>query len=269
MEKLMERNPKIQMLTFALVAATLAPALSIAASGTRLIPPPPPRHQGDSIDGIQQESTWGVSPGQDRFSALRDDEGQEIDFNRGTLSVKPAREANRAPAGLEVKPSKNAAPAEADSGWKSAPKDDDRVVTKEATTSEGKRPVLQRVTKSEAARQEAETEKFVTEVQDPIARRKGVQEVSIIAGDLGFFPKTIFVSRDVPVRMFVTGASKGSLCIMMDSFNVRKQVRTNKIEEITFVPSQPGTYRFYCPVNGSEGTMVVKELTTDAPANGG
>lgn len=92
--------------------------------------------------------------------------------------------------------------------------------------------------------------------------RKGVQEVAVIAGDLGFFPKTLFVSRDVPVRMFVTSASKNTLCIMMDSFQVKKQVRANKIEEITFTPGSPGKYRFYCPVNGMEGTLVVKELAS-------
>lgn len=92
--------------------------------------------------------------------------------------------------------------------------------------------------------------------------RKGVQEVALIAGDLGFFPKTFFVSRDVPVRLFVTGASKNTLCIMMDSFQVRKQVRSQKIEEITFTPGAPGRYRFYCPVNGMEGTMIVRELAS-------
>jgi len=91
--------------------------------------------------------------------------------------------------------------------------------------------------------------------------RKGVQEVAIIASDLGYFPKTVFVSRDVPVRMFVTGSSKNTLCIMMDSFQVRKQIRSQKIEEITFTPSAPGKYRFYCPVNGMEGALVVKEFS--------
>jgi len=96
-----------------------------------------------------------------------------------------------------------------------------------------------------------------------VGRRKGVQEVALIAGDLGFFPKTVFVTRDVPVRMFVTGASRNALCIMMDSFQVRKQVRSQKIEEITFTPNQPGKYRFYCPVNGMEGTLIVKEFSSN------
>ena len=93
--------------------------------------------------------------------------------------------------------------------------------------------------------------------------RRGVQEVSLIAGDLGFFPRTLFVSRDVPVRLYVTGASKNTLCLMLDAFAVRKQVRAQKIEEITFLPSQPGNYRFYCPINGMEGHLVVRELSDD------
>jgi plastocyanin domain-containing protein len=101
-----------------------------------------------------------------------------------------------------------------------------------------------------------------------VVARKGVQEVALIASDLGFFPKTLFVSRDVPVRMYVTGSSKSTLCIMMDSFQVRKQVRSQKIEEITFTPNVPGKYRFYCPVNGMEGTMVVKELVSANSAAG-
>lgn len=92
-------------------------------------------------------------------------------------------------------------------------------------------------------------------------RRKGVQEVALIAGDLGFFPKTVFVNRDVPVRLFVTGASRSTLCILVDQYQVRKQVRSQKIEEITFTPTEPGKFRFHCPINGMEGTLVVRETS--------
>ena len=98
-------------------------------------------------------------------------------------------------------------------------------------------------------------------------RRKGVQEVALIAGDLGYFPKAIFVSRDVPVRIYVTGASKNTLCFMMDAFQIRKQVRSQRIEEITFTPDQPGKFRFYCPVNGMEGKLIVRELSTDSQSD--
>jgi hypothetical protein len=92
--------------------------------------------------------------------------------------------------------------------------------------------------------------------------RTGVQEVALIASDLGFFPKTIFVTRDIPVRLFVTGASKKPLCFMFDEFEVRKQVRSQVMEELSFLPKQPGKYRFYCPINGSEGSLVVKDMSS-------
>lgn len=91
---------------------------------------------------------------------------------------------------------------------------------------------------------------------------KGVQEIALIAGDLGYFPKTLFVNQSIPVRIFVTGASDHALCIMMDAFEIRKQVRKEKIEEIEFTPKSPGQYRFYCPVNGIEGTLVVREISS-------
>lgn len=89
--------------------------------------------------------------------------------------------------------------------------------------------------------------------------QKGVQEFSLIVNRLGFFPKAIFVTRDIPVRLFVTGSGKEPMCIMMDSFNVRKTVRSNEVEEIRFTPGFPGQYRFYCPINGQAGTLIVKE----------
>ena len=90
-------------------------------------------------------------------------------------------------------------------------------------------------------------------------RKKGIQETALIVGDLGYFPKTIFVSQNVPVRMFITGASKDTLCVMVDAFQVRKQVRSQRIEEITFTPSIPGKYRIHCPINQMEATLVVRD----------
>jgi plastocyanin len=107
------------------------------------------------------------------------------------------------------------------------------------------------------------SESNIKELKMREASRKGTQEVSLIVSDLGYFPNTIFVSRGVPVRLFVTGSSKNPLCLIMDSFEVRKQIRTQKVEEISFLPEHPGKYRFYCPMNGMEGTLVVRELSTD------
>ena len=145
---------------------------------------------------------------------------------------------------------------------------DDEEAGESGTRSPASAPTAARATsdtvttRSAAAISEDPAVSAIPEVEKSAMRRKGVQEVAIIASDLGFFPKTIFVSRDVPVRLYVTGSSKQALCIMMDSFQVRKQVRSQRVEEITFTPNQPGTYRFYCPVNGMEGSMVVKELVS-------
>ena len=91
--------------------------------------------------------------------------------------------------------------------------------------------------------------------------RSGTQEVSVIAHELGFFPRSIFVTKDTPVRLFITSAAKRSLCVMMDEFKIKRQVRSQAIEEISFTPTTPGQYRFYCPINGMEGTLWVKEFT--------
>lgn len=91
-----------------------------------------------------------------------------------------------------------------------------------------------------------------------ISKQKSFQEVAVIVNDLGFFPSTIFLTQGVPVRLFITGASKRSQCFMMESFAVRKQIQTGKIEEITFMPDSSGTFQFSCPMSGAKGTMLVK-----------
>jgi hypothetical protein len=90
--------------------------------------------------------------------------------------------------------------------------------------------------------------------------KKAVQEISIIANEYGFFPSTIFVTQGIPVRLFVTGASDRSQCFMLDSFGVRRQIHSQKIEEITFTPDQSGNFAFTCPMNGARGSVIVKEL---------
>jgi len=91
----------------------------------------------------------------------------------------------------------------------------------------------------------------------------GVQEVSLIAGELGFFPRTVFVYPKTPVRMYLTSSSSNTLCLVMDAFEIRKQIKNKQVEEVTFTPTQPGQYRFYCPINGASGTLVVRDFTEE------
>ncbi|MBL7714462.1 MAG: cupredoxin domain-containing protein [Bdellovibrionales bacterium] len=86
------------------------------------------------------------------------------------------------------------------------------------------------------------------------------QTLSLIVNKAGFFPKTLYVKRDIPTTLFVTGATNEKTCIFLDDFQVRRQIKSQKIEEIRILPSIPGKYRFYCPSNDSEGTLIVKEF---------
>lgn len=231
-----------------------------------------------------------------RFSAMEDEEGREVDFHakdfssgRSPASVKPRLDEAAEPTRVEreIAHEEKEADAAENAGYT-------------ATTPSGtggkslEQKVYERPSRSRYSSEEdgdgvrtspsefrgrkiasfrdsgsgsTEIVSDDTRLKDPFAgadamtRRRGVQEVSVIANDLGFYPKTFFVSKNIPVRMYVTGATKNSTCLMMDAFNVRKQLKMNKVEEITFVPNQAGTYRFYCPVNNSDGTMVVKELS--------
>jgi hypothetical protein len=93
-----------------------------------------------------------------------------------------------------------------------------------------------------------------------MAGKKAVQEASLIANDTGFYPSTLFLTRGIGARIFLTGASRKSQCFILDSFGIRRQVRNQKVEEVLFTPDRTGTFSFHCPMNGAKGTLVVKEL---------
>ena len=93
-----------------------------------------------------------------------------------------------------------------------------------------------------------------------LKKNKAVQEVAVIANEYGFFPSTIFVTEGLAVRLFITGASAKSQCFMMDEFGVRRQVRSQKVEEVMFTPEHAGRYAFNCPMNGAKGQFVVRQM---------
>lgn len=200
-----------------------------ARAGVILAPPVPPPVMTGPEEAFP-ESKFGAPPARlgrrDDQAAYGSSSTSGDAFDRASLRVGPA---NRAPAGLEFSDS---APASAPASGDTSGLSGGEISTR---SSRG--------------------------VESLTHMRRGVQEVSLIAGDLGFFPKVIFATRDVPVRLYVTGASKNTLCLMMDSFQVRRQVRGGKIEEVSFTAGNAGKYRFYCPINGMEGHVVVREPT--------
>ena len=210
-------------------------------------------------DAPERDARTGQAYPESRFG--RPPSPPEIGIRRGFAVVeaekmdadRAAEEGSRSPAGLVFN-----ADEQTPSG---APKAQGRMPKPALPGSESGVPPVVGAVGPAAARTASPAYENV-QPESFTKRTRGVQEIAVIANDLGFFPKTFFVTRDVPVRLFVTGASKQTLCIMMDAFQVRKQVRSQKVEEISFIPSQPGKYRFHCPMNGMEGTMIVKELSS-------
>ncbi|MGZ3658187.1 MAG: cupredoxin domain-containing protein [Bdellovibrionota bacterium] len=89
--------------------------------------------------------------------------------------------------------------------------------------------------------------------------KHGVQEVSVIATDTGFHPARIYVRRNIPVHLFLTSASPSKLCFVMDEFQIRKGVSIQQVDQVNFLPTKVGEYKFYCPVSEISGSVVVRD----------
>jgi plastocyanin domain-containing protein len=89
--------------------------------------------------------------------------------------------------------------------------------------------------------------------------KHGVQEISVIATDAGFHPARIYVRRNIPVHLFLTSASPSKLCFVMDDFQIRKGVMIQQVEQVNFLPTKVGEYKFYCPVSEIQGSVVVRD----------
>lgn len=89
--------------------------------------------------------------------------------------------------------------------------------------------------------------------------KHGVQEFAVIASDTGYFPQRLIVRRNIPVRIFLTSASAKSLCFMLDEFSIKKGFGNQAMEEVRFLPTKAGQYKFYCPVQEIEGSVIVRD----------
>lgn len=111
----------------------------------------------------------------------------------------------------------------------------------------------------------------VAETQAPVAataakdlslsvgqKKMALQEESLISNEQGYFPKTIILTQGIPARIYATSASEKGQCIMLDAFDVKRQLRRGRIEEITFTPEKEGSFEFHCPMNGARGNIVVR-----------
>lgn len=104
--------------------------------------------------------------------------------------------------------------------------------------------------------------KFEPKFDQPLPKGSaltGIQEVSIIVSDYGYFPSKIFVTQNIPVKLYLSTPSSGTLCFIVDVWGLRKGIAPGKVEEVVFIPEQAGEFRFYCPVKSIEGRIAVRE----------
>ncbi len=45
----------------------------------------------------------------------------------------------------------------------------------------------------------------------------------------------------------------------MDDFSIRKGVSIQQVDQVNFLPTKVGEYKFYCPVGEIAGTVVVRD----------
>lgn len=89
--------------------------------------------------------------------------------------------------------------------------------------------------------------------------KNGVQEFALIATDTGYLPSRLIVRNRIPVHLYITSASARTLCFVMDEFSIRKGVENQQSVEVRFLPNKTGNYKFYCPVQEIQGTVVVRD----------
>lgn len=89
--------------------------------------------------------------------------------------------------------------------------------------------------------------------------KHGVQEFALIANETGYHPSKIYVRRNIPVHLTLTSASSRRYCFVMDEFNIRQGFGNQEVETVRFLPTKPGQYKFYCPVDQLTGSIIVRD----------
>jgi hypothetical protein len=201
------------------------------------------------VSGIQKDAVAAVFPDQEVLGSDRQDENQDAVSRFGGPETGSVEETE-----VRAAMKSRQLPPISDSSFESAP---DRVPAS-APPAPSRSPAgsVKIVASETSAHPESVVRKAV--------RNRAIQEVAVIANDTGFYPSTVFLTRGIGARVFITGASKKSQCFMADSFGIRRQVRSQRVEEVTFTPDHAGTFAFHCPMNGARGRFVVKELELQA-----
>jgi len=108
------------------------------------------------------------------------------------------------------------------------------------------------------------------------AHEVGELRVSLIVTPTGYYPKRLFVKKDIPVRIYVTSATSEASCFLLhigsyaevrqqngrslaSAGSLRRTVELGRVEEVSFIPRKSGDYAFGCPIQGFQGTLTVRD----------
>ncbi len=87
---------------------------------------------------------------------------------------------------------------------------------------------------------------------------KGVQTVSIGMKDFNYYPNTIKVKAEKPVKITLDKTVSGCFRdFTIRELGIRKYLMTPQ-ETIEFTPSSPGTYVFSCSMGMGRGKLIVE-----------
>ena len=87
------------------------------------------------------------------------------------------------------------------------------------------------------------------------------QEVAIIVSENGYFPKKIFLRKNIRVKLYIASTSENTLCISSDELGINKGIKNrSELVEISFVPVKEGIFKFSCPISAYlKGEIIVRE----------
>ncbi len=90
---------------------------------------------------------------------------------------------------------------------------------------------------------------------------QNAQEVTIVAKDNVFDPKTYTVEAGKPVRLTVTNSGQNVHEVEVKGLLPETQLAPGQSKTVELQPPAPGTYKVYCEIHedeGMEGEFVVK-----------
>ncbi len=85
-----------------------------------------------------------------------------------------------------------------------------------------------------------------------------IQKITIGMKNLNYYPNTITVKANQPVRIFLDSTATGCFRgLTIRDFGIAKYLKTPS-DYVEFTPTKKGTFRFACSMGMGTGTLVVE-----------